>query len=105
MKEEKDSKEAKGWNDLLFNTIEKIAQAPGKIKDSKEPVSAAMDVFKSIREEVQSKMVKEFSDRVGQLDFDGLSKKAAEHIANHFDVEIKISLKPKKNKKPDEQEP
>jgi hypothetical protein len=47
-------------------------------------------------------MVKEFSDRVGQLDFDSLSKKAAEHIAEHFDVEIKISLKPKKPKRPQE---
>lgn len=99
MKHEKDPK---GWNDLFFGTIEKLAQAPGKIKDSKEPVSAALDVFKSIKEDVQTKMVKEFSDRVGQLDFDSLSKKAAEHIAEHFDVEIKISLKPKKPKRPQE---
>jgi len=100
MKDEKET--PKGWNDVFFSTIEKLAQAPGRIKDSKEPVSAAIDVFKSIREDVQTKMVKEFSDRLGQLDFDRLSKKAAEHIANHFDVEIKISLKPKKSKKSDE---
>lgn len=81
MSKEKD----KGWNDIIFSTIEKIAQAPGKIKDSKEPVATTLELLKGLKEDLQSR-----------VDMDQFAKKIAQHIADNFDIEI--SLKPKGRK-------
>lgn len=79
----------KTWNDLIFSTIEKLAQAPGKLKDSKEPVAETFEFLKGIKDNVQSK-----------FDLDGFAKKVAEHIGENFDLEVnaKVSLKRKGKK-------
>lgn len=88
----------KTLTDLLFSTLEKMAVASGKLKDSAEP---AIDMFKGLRDDIQARVAKEFSDRLKQIDWDRLSRKAAEDIAEKFDIEVKatISFRPKSTPK------
>ncbi len=88
----------KSWNDLFFGAVEKLAQASEKIRDSNQPLGAAFDTFKGLKDDLQAKVVKEFSDRLNTIDFESLAKKSAEHLAENYDVEVtaKVSLKPKK---------
>lgn len=102
MKNEKDSKVK--WDELVFSALEKIAGAPSKLKDPKESVTQAVEWVKGLREDLQEKVVQEISAKFPQLDWDVLSKKLAQQIVEHYDLEVtaRISLKPKKKSKKEE---
>jgi len=102
MKEEKPPNSRRSWDDLVFAAIEKIAAAPGKLKDPKESVTAAVDWVKSVRDDVQQKVIADVSQRLKELDWEAISKKVGEHLADRYDIEIsaKISLKPKVESSP-----
>lgn len=95
-----DSKSGKRpWEDLLYGALDKLASAPGKLKDPKESVAAALEWMKSAREDIQQRLSEDISKRISELDWESLMKSASEHIADHYDLEIKVSLK-RKTKKP-----
>jgi hypothetical protein len=96
------------WDELVFGAIEKIASAPSKLKDPKESVTQAFEWVKTVRDDLQEKVIGDITERFRNLDWDSMSKQVAEHIVENFDIEVtaKISLKPKvgKKKKPSKQE-
>jgi hypothetical protein len=104
----KDDKSGKiKWDDLVMGAIEKIASAPSKLKDPKESVSQAFEWMKTLRDDLQEKMMGEITKRIQELDWDSVSKKVGEHIAENFDIEVtaKVSFKPKSAKKQRKSEP
>lgn len=76
------------WEDLIFSTIEKIAAAPGKIKDS----SVAFDWAKNMGSEIQDRIRDEIGQRVGKLDWEKLSKKVGDHLAQNYRVKISANI-------------
>jgi len=90
----------KGWDDLVFSAIETLANAPSKLKDPKESVSQAIDWVKSLREDIQTKISEEIPARLSQIDWDAMSKKMADYIAENYEakIEMKVSLVPRKKK-------
>ena len=97
----------KGWDDLVFGAIETLANAPSKLKDPKESVSQAIDWVKSLREDIQSKIAEEIPARLSQMDWDIMSKKMADYIAENYEakIEMKVSLSPRKKKSDTESDP
>jgi len=93
--EPKDPK--KGWEELLFGTLEKIVATPGKLKDPQ----SAIDWFKGLREDLQDRIKEEIAGQVSKIDLPILAKKVSEHLAENYDlkVEAKFSWE-KKDKKP-----
>ncbi len=93
-----DNSGKKIWEELLMGAIERIAQAPSKLKDPKESVTAAMDWVKSMRDDLQGRIAADVSQRLSQIDWESLSKKVGEHLADRYDVEVtaRIKLRPKK---------
>lgn len=99
MKDEKPGKLK--WDDLVMGAIEKIAAAPSKLKDPKESVSQAFEWIRTVREDLQEKVINEVTERVREIDWDSVSKQVADQIAKNYDIEVtaKISLKPKSKKR------
>jgi len=95
--EPKDGK--KGWEELLFGTLEKIAATPGKLRDPQ----SAIDWFKGLREDLQDRIKQEIAGQVSKIDLPDLAKKVSQHLAENYDlkVEAKFSWEPKskENKK------
>jgi len=87
----KDSK--KGWEELLFGTLEKIVATPGKLKDPQ----SAIDWFKGLREDLQDRIKEEIAGQVSKIDLPVLAKKVSEHLAQNYDlkIEAKFSWEPK----------
>jgi hypothetical protein len=104
----KDDKSGKiKWDELVFGAIEKLAAAPSKLKDPKESVVQAFEWVKTVRDDLQLKIITDVAERFRDLDWDSMSKQVANHLVENFDIEIsaKISLKPKsKKKKPSDPE-
>lgn len=90
----------KGWEDLIFNTIERLAATPGKIK---EP-GAAFDWIKNLREDVQDRVKEEIAQRVAKIDWNrlarGVSKNLAENYELHIDAKLSWTPKDKETEKP-----
>lgn len=86
------------WEDVLFNTFERLAAAPSRLKDPKESISSAFDWMKGMREDIEDRIKEEVSLRVGKIDWDQLAKKVGDHMAKNYELEIdaKIRWKPKK---------
>lgn len=103
MTDEKNKKsETKGWEDLIFGTFEKIAQAPNRLKDPKETMNFAFDWVKGMRGEVQERVKEEISARIGKLDFNQIAKRVADHLADNYQVKISATLswEPKEGREP-----
>lgn len=85
------------WEDVLFNTFERLAAAPSRLKDPKESLSSAFDWMKGMREDIEDRIKEEVSLRVGKIDWDQLAKKVGDHMAKNYELEIdaKIRWKPK----------
>jgi hypothetical protein len=86
----------KGWEDLLFSTIEKVAGAPQMLKDPQ----GAIDWVKGLREDLGEKIKEEISSRISKLDLQVLGKKVGDHLAENYrlKIEAKIEWEPKKPK-------
>ncbi|PIR23611.1 MAG: hypothetical protein COV44_01905 [Deltaproteobacteria bacterium CG11_big_fil_rev_8_21_14_0_20_45_16] len=99
-KSQKKTSDRKGWDDLLFSTIEKIAATPGKLKDPKESIVTAVDWMKGLREEVVDKIKDEVANRLGKIDWNLLSEKLGDHLAENYRLKIdaKIEWEPKEKK-------
>lgn len=88
-KEEKEEKkDRKGWEELIFSTIEKIAATPGKFKDP----GSAFEWVKTIREDVQERIREEVSQRIGKLDWNLLARKLGDHLAEKYRLRIEASI-------------
>jgi hypothetical protein len=90
-----DQNSNKTLTDLLFGAFEKMAQAPGKIKGGAEP---ALDFVKTVRDEFQNRISEEIAQKLKTIDWDKLSRRAADHLAESYDIEVNatVRLKPKK---------
>jgi hypothetical protein len=99
MKDEKEKSGKLNWEELVFGTIEKIAAVPSKLKDPKESASQAVEWVKGLRDDLQERMTREIMSRIRELDWDALTRKVAEQIAENYDVDVKISFKPKTGRK------
>jgi len=88
------------WEDLVFSIIEKLTTAPSKLKDPKESVSAAVEWVKSVRQEVQEKMVHEIKQSIIRFDWEKMGRKVMEELVQEYDIEIssKILFRPKKQR-------
>jgi len=99
-KSQKKASNRKAWDELLFSTIEKIAATPGKLKDPKESFGTAVDWMKGLREEVVDKIKDEVANRLGKIDWNLLSEKLGDHLAENYRLKIdaKIEWEPKEKK-------
>lgn len=99
-----DADSGRRWEDLIFGTIEKLAQAPNRLKDSKETVGFAFDWVKGMRQEIQEKVREEISSRIGKLDFNQIAKKLGDHLANNYKLKVNATVQwvPKENQKKSE---
>ena len=89
-------KNKKTWEQIVFGTIEKLAQAPGKLKDPKETVVQAVEWVKATRDDVQQKFISDMTEKVASIDWGNVSKEMADHIAENYDLELKVSFRRKK---------
>jgi len=94
------TKDSRGWEQLIFGAFDKLANASERFKESPNNVSAAFEWMKGMKIELQDRMSKEFSDRLAQIDWQKLSKTMGDHIAKNYDIEVtaKFSFKPKERK-------
>jgi predicted transcriptional regulator len=96
MKEKDESESKKStWEDLILSTIEKIASAPSKIKDS----SMTFDWAKNMGAEIQDRIRDEIGQRIGKLDWEKLSKKVGDHLAQNYRLKVSANIEwePKKS--------
>ncbi len=91
----------KGWDDLVFGAIETLANAPSRLKDSKESVGQAIDWVKSLRDDIQARIAEEIPSRLSQMDWDSMSKKMADYLAENYEakIEMKIKLVPRSKRR------
>lgn len=90
----------KPWEDLVVGAFERLAAAPGKLKDP----AAAFDWLKGIRDDIQSKVTSELSQQLKNVDWTQIGKAMGDHLAENYDIKVtaEISLKPKKHKSDEE---
>lgn len=88
MSESDQEKSKKGWEELLFGAIEKIAATPGKLKDPQ----SAMDWFKGLREDLQEKIKDELGQRIAKMDFNQLATRLGDHLAENYRLKISASV-------------
>lgn len=92
-KSDSNSTKKRGWEDLVFSTIERIAAAPQKLRDPKESVAAAFEWMKGVKGEIQDRISEEVQKKVTEIDWDRLSREVGTHIAENFDVEITTKVR------------
>lgn len=90
----------KNWDELVMGAIEKLAAAPGKLKDPKESMGQAIEWVKSVKDDIQTKIIEEVPARLSQVDWNSVGESVAKHMAENFDIkiEMKLSFTPKKKK-------
>ena len=87
-----DKNSRKGWDDVFFGALEKMATASGKIRDPQ----SAFDWFKGIREDLQDKIKEEITNKISKLDFSDIAKKVGDHLAENYRLQISVEWKPKR---------
>jgi ribosome-associated toxin RatA of RatAB toxin-antitoxin module len=91
------------WESLLFATFEKIASAPGKLKDPKESVNSAVDWVRGMQRDVQERVKDEVGQRIAKIDWNLMGTKVADHLAKNYRLRIQaeVDFAPKAGKTPD----